>query len=374
MILKFQREVLDCPVFLTHQVSQALRQCWCDSWNAAAVVGDAQVLQLYAEALARELRGWVAKVVVQDFPPGETHKTRHTKAILEDQLFREGLNRQTCIVAMGGGISLDLAGYLASTYMRGIAHINIPTSLLAQVDAAIGGKVGVNTVHGKNLIGAIHQPRAIIVSSDYLKTLPLAEWSNGLAEMVKHAVIADATFFEWLEAHALDLRQPRAIDPYPLERCVAIKGAIVTRDEKEAGLRSVLNFGHTIGHALEKVSNHSLPHGQAVAIGMLVEGRIASLQTGFPDEILVRLRHLMNKLQMPLTCPQVPYEDLRPFLGLDKKRKAGGHRLALPSNLGQMAGQETGWTIAVPDEILEKAWEEEHILLAPHPPQSISTP
>ncbi|MBW2535402.1 MAG: 3-dehydroquinate synthase, partial [Deltaproteobacteria bacterium] len=267
------------------------------------------------------------------FPPGERSKTRATKQQLEDRLLDSGFDRHGCIVALGGGISLDLAGFIAATYMRGVDHVNIPTSLLAQVDACVGGKTGVNTPAGKNLIWAFHQPAAVLVDPYYLDTLPAPQWPGGLAELIKHAVIAEPELMDWLESHAADLcGPPWQAGDHPIVRGVAIKGDIVERDELEHGLRSVLNYGHTVGHALEKASQHELGHGQAVAIGMVVEGHVAGDLCGFPRNELQRLCRLLQAVGLPTRPPEpADFDGLLPFLRSDKKRRDETVQLALPA-------------------------------------------
>jgi len=348
-----------CPVRLGAGAAGELAAVWQPAWRSAAIVGDANVLALYGEALAQQARALSDRVVTAELPPGEAHKTRETKAALEDALLAAGLDRGVCVVAVGGGVSLDVAGFVAATYLRGVPHVNVPTSLLAQVDAAIGGKTGVNTPHGKNLIGAFHQPAAVLIDPELLATLPAEEWPNGLAEMVKHAVIADVSLFEWIEAHVDRLAGPTVLDPHPLRRCVEIKAEIVSRDEREAGLRSVLNFGHTVGHALEAATGHAIGHGRAVAIGMVVEGAVARDACGLPPVAFSRLCHVLTELGIgPGTRPGVPFDALAPFLVADKKRRGDALRLALPRAPGQMAGAADGFTVPVALAALRRAWEE----------------
>lgn len=360
VLLRFPGRERRCPVTVGRDTRLTLAQTWRASWRRAAIIGDATVLALHGEELAGLLRRQGVDVELLPFPPGEAHKTRATKDQLEDRLLASGLERGGCIVALGGGLSLDLAGFVAATYLRGVAHVNVPTSLLAMVDAAVGGKTGVNTARGKNLIGAIHQPVAVLVDPHYLATLPAAQWPAGLAELVKHAVIADGGLFEWIEARAdALLGPPWRHGAYPLQRCVEIKGDIVQRDERELGLRSVLNYGHTVGHALEKATGHGLDHGRAVAIGMALEGRVAVELCGFPVGELDRLRALLQRLELPTRPPaDLSLETLAPFLATDKKRQDGALRLALPERIGQMAAPDGRFTVAAPRAALERAWQE----------------
>lgn len=336
----------------------ALGEVWPAGRDQAAVIGDANVLALYGGELVARLGPLAREVALLPFPPGEAHKTRETKARLEDELLSRGfVRRRVCVVACGGGISLDLAGFVAATYMRGVPWVSLPTSLLAQVDAAVGGKTGVNTDRGKNLVGAFHQPAAVLVDPELLRTLPPAEWGCGLAELVKHAVIADEALFDWIEAHAEELARPAsALEAYPLRRSVEIKAGIVERDELEHGLRAVLNFGHTVGHALEKATRPALDHGRAVAIGMGVEGRLACALRGFPVEAQLRLEGCLARLGLPTAPPSLPFTELAPFLTLDKKRQDAQLAIALPDRLGTLAGPAGPYTVPVSLPALERAF------------------
>ena len=348
-----------CQVRFAADPAAALVELWApDRWRGAAIIGDSTVVSRHVGPLLEVLSPLARPLVVCEFPPGEAHKTRATKAALEDRLLEHGLDRRCCVIGLGGGISLDLAGFVAATYLRGVAHINLPTSLLAQVDAAVGGKTGVNTPGGKNLVGAFHQPAAVVIAPGYLTTLPAQEWPNGLAELLKHAVIADAALFDWIEAHADALARPGRIDAFPLRRCVELKADIVRQDERETGLRAVLNFGHTVGHALERASDHVLSHGRAVALGMQVEARVAQALCGLPSAQLSRLLALTKRLGLPASLPALPFDALLPSLALDKKRD-GGLRLALPRALGSMASPRPGvHTVEVALEQLRSAYEE----------------
>ena len=346
-----------CRVLVGPGALGRLPEVWRPRWRTAAIIGDSDVVARFGQRVARALRGVTERVLVTDFAPGEAHKTRATKERLEDRLLAEGLDRQGCVVALGGGISLDVAGYVAATFLRGVDLVSVPTSLLAQVDAAVGGKTGVNTDRGKNLVGAFWQPTAVLVDPELLPSLPADEWCNGLAEMVKHAVIADAELFTWLQRHAADLSAPSVVPAHPLLRCVQIKAGVVQRDEREAGLRAVLNFGHTVGHALEGASGHALPHGRAVALGMMVEGALAHELCDFPATDLARLGALLDALGLEMSRPAIPFDDLLPYLGVDKKRQAGDLRVALPRALGEMAGADDRYTVAVEPDRLRRAYE-----------------
>lgn len=347
-----------CPVLIGPGALEQLDGLWRPSWRQAALIGDAQVMELYGDAVARRLAPLVDLLELQSFPPGEASKTRATKAALEDHLLTRGFTRQTCVVALGGGISLDLAGFVAATYMRGVPTVNIPTSLLAQVDAAVGGKTGLNTPLGKNLIGAFHHPSAVLIDGELLATLPQEQWRCGLAEAVKSAFIADPDLFGWLEQNAAALQRPGSVDPHLITRCVEIKAAIVQSDERETGRRRVLNFGHTVGHALEMALHHQISHGEAVALGMAVEVRLARALCGCPEEDQRRLTRLLVELGLDLRLPDLHLDQLSPFLDLDKKRTGSAMIMALPRCLGNMAEGSGDYAVEVTLQQLKAAWEE----------------
>ncbi|MDD5305979.1 MAG: 3-dehydroquinate synthase [Deltaproteobacteria bacterium] len=345
---------VECEVVVERGAVRELATLWRPDWEAAAVIGDDNVIALHGGRLRDLLAPVARKIAVLGFLPGEASKTRATKEDLEDRLLAGGFGRRSCIVALGGGVSLDLAGFVAATYLRGVAHVNVPTTLTAQVDAGIGGKTGVDTSFGKNLVGAFHQPVAVVVDPELLETLPAGERRNGLAEMVKTAVVADEELFSWMEGHTPALAAPNPLDAHAIARCVEAKCGVVRDDETETGRRAVLNFGHTIGHAIESASSFAIPHGVAVAMGMVVEARLAVALTGLPEEHARRVETLISKLGLT-PFPRVPFEAVRPFLAADKKNRAGEVRVALPARIGVMARTPGGeWThVATPQRIEE---------------------
>ena len=344
------------PLLLGPGALDALPRVWRPAWHAAALVADRNVMRLYGARALRILRRCTPHILPCAFPAGETHKTRQGKAELEDRLLAAGLGRDTCLVALGGGVALDLAGFVAATYLRGIPHVLVPTTLLAQVDAAFGGKTGVNTPAGKNLVGAFHFPEAVLVDPDLLRTLPRTEWLGGLAEVVKHAVVGDPALFCRLERNAERLCSPGTLDPAALRRAAAVKLDVVADDPFEHDRRAVLNFGHTVAHALEAASGHAVPHGFAVAVGMAVESDVAVASCGFPAAERDRLLALLERLGLP-TAARLPFARLRRYLAIDKKNRAGAVRLALPRRIGRMAGARSGWTLTVDPAVLQAAWE-----------------
>ena len=294
-------------------------------------------------------------------PAGETNKTRDTWARLTDQMLAKGYGRDSAVIAVGGGVVGDLAGFVAGTFMRGIPVVQVPTTLMAMVDASIGGKTAVDTPAGKNLVGVFHFPAAVLIDPQVLATLPLREMRAGLAEIVKHGVIANEAYLREVASSASKLLSKAGPDSDTMlsviVRSIEIKADIVSRDEREDGLRKTLNFGHTIGHAVELVSAYSLLHGEAVAIGMALEGRLAELvgvaQAGTADAITNALR----AAGLPTDLPQPFDRDaVLEAMRSDKKARSGKMQFALPRRIGEMAGAETGWTVAVADDQLREVF------------------
>ena len=344
------------PVFCGDDVAAGLAAAWDPRWRNAAVIGDSHTHPRFAPALEAALRPQVDRVVSLSFPAGEAHKTRATKEALEDALLAEALGRDTCVVAVGGGIALDVAGFVAATYLRGVPHVNVATSLLAQVDAAIGGKTGVNTAAGKNLVGAFHAPAAVFLDTAALTSLPVEERDNGLAEAVKHAVVADAGLFEALERFA-DTEERWPADEL-IARLAAVKAEVVDDDERELGRRAVLNFGHSAAHAIEGATDHAVPHGRAVAIGMRIEARLARRLGRLGDADGARLNALLDRLGLPRHAP-CSFAEAAAFLRRDKKNRADTVHVALPSAIGSFAPTDGAWTRAVETATFAEAWEEE---------------
>jgi 3-dehydroquinate synthase len=315
-----------------------------------AIVADESTGALYGTRLAASLPA--ESVVHLRFPAGEASKTRDTWSVLTDALLDAGCGRDTTILALGGGVTGDLAGFLAATYLRGVAYLQVPTSLLAMVDSSIGGKTGVDTPRGKNLVGAFHRPAAVIVDPELLRTLPDTHLRAGLAEALKHAVIADASLFDWIGAHAAEL----LADPggplmtQLIARAVSIKARVVEADEREGGLRKTLNFGHTIGHAVEQLSGYSLLHGEAVAIGMVAESRAAEMVGIAEPGTAARIAEALNRIGLPIAIPAgIAPAAILAAMRSDKKARAGLVEYALPCRIGEMAGAAQAYGIPVED-------------------------
>lgn len=303
------------------------------------VVTNPVVAGLYGEVVKQSLAEagfWVGEAQV---PDGEEYKTLATVAGLYDAAFTNGLERGDAVLALGGGVIGDIAGFLAATYMRGVPFAQVPTTLLAQVDSSVGGKVGVNHPGGKNLIGAFYQPRFVLIDPDTLATLPSREVRAGLAEVIKYGVISDAGFFSWLEVNIDRLLN---LEPAALEHAIAVscrlKATVVSADETEAGLRAILNFGHTVGHALEAVTGYQrFIHGEAVAIGMVAAARLAVHLGYFELPEAERLTELLLRAGLPTEVPaDIVPEVLLETMRRDKKVAADRLTFVLPEAVGRV--------------------------------------
>ena len=321
-----------------------------------AIITDANVGPVYAQRVRDSLSGAQAQVFT--IPAGEAHKTRQRWALLTDEMLSSGFGRDSAIIALGGGVVGDLAGFVASTFMRGIPFVQIPTSLLAMIDASVGGKTGVDTPAGKNLVGAFHQPAAVIADTSVLKTLPIEHLRAGMSEALKHGVIADASYFERVASLAtsietLDLTGEAALDL--VARSVEIKADVVERDEREAGVRKTLNFGHTIGHAVELCSGYALLHGAAVAIGMRYEALLAE-RLGIAEIGLAgRIDEAIQAIGLAARRPtSMPVEQIVAATHSDKKARGGRVEYALPVRIGAMAESSGRWSVPVGDEVVSQ--------------------
>jgi 3-dehydroquinate synthase len=321
----------------------------CAPDGACAVVSDTTVAASHADVVVERLRGSGRQVTLLTFPAGEAHKTRETWASLTDRALEAGLGRDACFVGLGGGVTCDLAGFVAATFMRGVPCIQAPTSLLAMIDASIGGKTGVDTRHGKNLVGAFHQPRAVLVDPAVLATLPDVEFRSGLAEAVKHGAIADAEYLTWLERSADELfaRDAAALIRL-IETSVRIKARVVAADTDERGMRASLNFGHTVAHAIEAITDFDVPHGHAVAIGMVVEADVGETMGLTRRGSAAALARLLASLGLPTGVPaHVDADAAVRAMATDKKARAGAIRCALIERPGAAAATRDAWTVPV---------------------------
>jgi len=307
--------------------------------RTAAVVTNVNVDALYGERLTRTLAGAGARCLSIALPDGEAYKSWETLNLVFDRLLRAQADRRTVLVALGGGVVGDIAGFAAATYQRGVSHLQVPTTLLAQVDSSVGGKTAINHPLGKNMIGAFHQPVAVVADIGTLATLPERELGAGLAEVVKYGAIQDPAFLAWIEANAdrLLARDPEALG-HAIQRSCEIKAAIVAQDERESGTRALLNFGHTFGHAIESASGYgNWLHGEAVAAGMALAARFSVAQGRLASADAERLVRLIARLRLPVKPPAIAPAVWLEYMGRDKKNEAGRVTLILLERLGRAA-------------------------------------
>ena len=321
-----------------HHLPQALQLSGFSSKGQRVfIVTDSEVGQLYAEPVKALLTSASFVPHVFTIPAGESSKSLLCFEYIMDWLVEHGAEHTEPVIALGGGVVGDLAGFVAACYHRGVPLIQVPTTLLAQVDSAIGGKTGINHPLAKNLIGAYYQPKLIMVDPALLLTLPERVYREGWAEIVKYGVILDAELFEMLEKNAAALRSRSNEDVLTsiVARCIRLKMDVVARDERDGGLRNILNYGHTFGHALEAIAGYGTwLHGEAVSVGMEVAARIAVAQGLFSQDNAVRQHKLLRALDLPVNCPGVDFEAILAAMGRDKKVRDGRMRWVLPTSIG----------------------------------------
>ena len=304
-----------------------------------AIVTNTTVAPLYLERVAGHLRGAGREVVEIVLPDGEEHKNWQSLNLVYDALLQAKCDRKTTLVALGGGVIGDLTGFAASSYMRGVPFVQIPTTLLAQVDSSVGGKTGINHPLGKNMIGAFYQPRAVLADTATLDTLPARELAAGLAEVIKHGAILDAAFFDWIEANVEQLikRDPQAL-AHAIARSCEIKAEVVRKDEREGGLRAVLNFGHTFGHAIENGLGYGeWLHGEAVGCGMVMAADLSARLGRIDPASVERVRALVRAAGLPASAPDLGEARWIELMAVDKKNEGGEIRFILLKPLGSPA-------------------------------------
>jgi 3-dehydroquinate synthase len=302
-----------------------------------AVVTNQTVAPLYADRVVKTLESLGQKVRLVVLPDGEVYKTWETLQKIFDALLESGADRKSTLIALGGGVIGDMTGFAAASYMRGVRFIQVPTTLLSQVDSSVGGKTGINHPLGKNMIGAFYQPQAVIADLDTLKTLPPKELAAGLAEVVKHGAIADADFFSWIEKNieSLNACEPKAME-HAVQRSCEIKSQIVALDEKEGGVRATLNFGHTFGHAIEAGMGYGeWLHGEAVGCGMVLAADL-SVRTGrLTKDDYQRIKNLVTALKLPSAPPKLGVSRYIDLMSVDKKAEGGEVRYILLDGIGR---------------------------------------
>ena len=302
-----------------------------------AIVTNTTVAPLYLEKFSRPLRAAGVDIMPIILPDGEEYKDWQTLNQIFDELLKHRAERKTTLIALGGGVVGDMTGFAAASYQRGAPFIQVPTTLLAQVDSSVGGKTGINHPLGKNMIGAFYQPKVVIADTDTLKTLPARELSAGLAEVIKYGLIWDAAFFAWLESHMAALRglDPGAIS-YAIYRSCEIKAQVVAADERENGLRALLNLGHTFGHAIEAGMGYgNWLHGEAVGVGMVLAGRLSVGLGLIAADAQARIEALVAAAGLPIQAPALGLDQYLSYMGVDKKVEEGRIRFVLLRRIGE---------------------------------------
>ncbi|QUN05667.1 3-dehydroquinate synthase [Shewanella yunxiaonensis] len=302
------------------------------------IVTNDTVGPLYLQQVTDVLSAIATQVHAVVLPDGEQFKTLEQLNNIYTALLEHNCSRDVIIVALGGGVIGDMAGFAAASYQRGVDFVQLPTTLLAQVDSSVGGKTAVNHPLGKNMIGAFYQPKAVVIDTHCLRTLPAREFAAGMAEVIKYGIIWDAEFFTWLEAHVSELKalQPAALS-YAIRRCCEIKAEVVAEDETEHGVRALLNLGHTFGHAIEAEMGYgNWLHGEAVAAGTVLAAETAKAMDLLDESIVCRIRQLLETFELPVKAPaSMGFESFIKHMRRDKKVLAGQIRLVLPTALGR---------------------------------------
>jgi 3-dehydroquinate synthase len=303
----------------------------------AVIVSNTTVAPLYGPALQAALAPHYGRVSLLALPDGEAHKSWETLNLIFDHLLANGCDRKTVLFALGGGVVGDMAGFAAACYMRGVPFVQVPTTLLAQVDSSVGGKTAVNHPLGKNMIGAFYQPERVLCDLGALDTLPPRELAAGLAEVIKYGPIADAAFLDWIETHLDDVlaREPAAL-AHAVARSCEIKAEVVGQDERESGLRAILNFGHTFGHAIEAGLGYGQwLHGEAVACGMAMASDLSARLGLMPPAFVERMRRLIGRAGLPLRAPAIGIDRFVDLMRVDKKAEGGEIRFVVIEALGR---------------------------------------
>ena len=320
------------------------------------IITDSVVSSLYGRRLLEKFKTAGLNAHLISFRAGEEHKSRETKSKIEDEMSKLKIGRDSAAIALGGGVVGDVAGFVAATYNRGIPYAQVPTTLVASVDSSIGGKTGVDTRFGKNLIGAFYQPRRVYIDVKTLRTLPEKEIKGGFAEVIKYGVIKDEKFFEFAEEN-VERVFSFATDALIqiIKRSCEIKGEVVELDERESNLRKILNFGHTIGHAIENLYDYKMSHGEAISLGMVAEGKIA-VELGFwKRNELKRLISIFSRTGLPIKPPStLDLDQMINTMKLDKKARSGKIEMTLPKKIGEMAEINGSYGIKVEEELISR--------------------
>jgi len=321
-------ELFNTPALFASAISAGRR---------VVVVSNETVAPLYAAQVMATIRALECEVSLLELPDGEQYKTLETFNQIMTFLLQGNYGRDVVMVALGGGVIGDVVGFAAASYQRGVDFVQVPTTLLSQVDSSVGGKTAVNHPLGKNMIGAFYQPKAVVIDNQCLKTLPAREFASGMAEVIKYGIIADYEFFVWLEQN---IEKLQALDNealcYAIGRCCQIKADVVASDEKESGVRALLNLGHTFGHAIEAEMGYgNWLHGEAVAVGTVFAAKTAHEQGLLSEEDVIRIARLHERAQLPISKPtSMDYDSFIKHMMRDKKVLSGQLRLVLPTSIG----------------------------------------
>ena len=323
-------------------------------YSKVALVTDTNIYSLYPKLFKNK------GITVILIKPGETSKSAKTKITIEDKLFSNGFNRKSSIIAIGGGVVGDLAGFIASTFMRGIDLFHIPTSLIAIVDSSIGGKTAIDNKFGKNLVGTFYNPKEILINLDFINPLPDKEVRQGMAEIIKYAIIKDSRLFENLETiNTKFLTNTKATIKNIIRKCINIKVHTVQEDFKEGDKRMILNFGHTVGHALEKFNNYKEAHGDCIGIGMLIEAKISTKVHNLTNSDYIRVKEILIKYK--LLNLKILNKDIKALVGLmklDKKNKSTKITFSLPKKIGIMQKKKGSFSVEINESLIKTSIKE----------------
>ncbi|NBX85407.1 MAG: 3-dehydroquinate synthase [Gammaproteobacteria bacterium] len=344
------------PIYLGTALldTQEWKNHWKNCQRKIVIIMDSEVSALYQEKIRLSFE---SSPLILTFPAGERHKTRETKQMLEDAMLAAGYRRDTQLIAVGGGVACDLVGFLASTFCRGISVVYVPTTLMAMVDASIGGKTGVNTPSGKNLIGSFSFPQSVWISADFLQTLSQEEFLSGMAEVIKHAILTNTSSCAWLlQNQALIIKQDLPTLICMIEKSIHFKNQIVQQDPLESGIRQILNFGHTLGHAIEVYEHYHWLHGYAVALGMVIEANISMLLGHLAQHEVDMIIVLLKSFGLfPWSSVLDDVVALEPLLKMDKKNKNHNIHVVLLDAIGKIHHERGNYSFSVDFDTILKA-------------------
>ena len=349
---KIKTNLKDCCIYMGYPLEKIGKKLKDKKFGEKVfILSDKNVSKLYGNIVKESIKKEGKEVFLFEIEPGETSKNFENSYRIIKECSKFGMERIDTIASLGGGVITDLGGFVASIYLRGINSVYIPTTLLAQVDAAIGGKTGVNLPWGKNLIGSFYQPNFVYIDLKTLFTLPSNEVTQGLAEVIKYGIIKDSGLFEFLER--FDYKSIQRRYNYIVEKSIRIKVEIVEKDEREEGLREILNFGHTLGHAIEILNLRRYNHGQAVALGMVGETFLACKLGICKEEVLLRIINVLKRYRLPYDLREVNVTDIVESITYDKKKKFGKLRFVLPERIGKV---KRG--VEIEKDFIIKKWKE----------------